>query len=68
MKILFLPNYTLLDANRRLSGHGGLIIYMFNDFTQSSALFESLFMEIWRKISKYQKYIIANIILSKRNH
>ena len=32
-----------------------------NENTHSSALFESLFIEIWRKNSKYQKYIIGNI-------
>ena len=52
-----LPNYTLINANRRLNLHGGLITYIHNDFTfkelndmipisGTSTLFESLFIEI----------------------
>ena len=67
-----LPNYTLINANRRLSLHGGLITYIHDDFafkelndmipiSSTSTLFESLFVEIWKKNSHYQKYIIGNI-------
>ena len=56
-----LPNYTFINANRRLSLHGGLITYIHDDFTfkelndmlpisGTSTLFESLFIEIWKKI------------------
>ena len=65
-------NYTLVNANRRLTPHGGLIIYIHNDFefkelneelpiTHTSNMFESLFVEVWRKKCIYQKYIIGNI-------
>ena len=67
-----LPNYTLINANRRLSLHGGLITYIHDDFTfkelndmlpisGTSTLFESLFIEIWKKNSHHQKYVIGNI-------
>ena len=63
-----LPNYTLINANRRLSLHGGLITYIHDDFTfkelndmlpisGTSTLFESLFIEIWKKNSHHQKYV-----------
>ena len=32
IKYLFLPNYTLIHANRQLSLHGGIIIYLHGDF------------------------------------
>ena len=59
-KYFSLPNYTLINANRRLSLHGGLIIYIHDDFvyteisdsipiSKTSILFESLFIEIWKK-------------------
>ena len=65
-----LPNYTLITANRRLTAHGGLITYVHNDFaykeinigtTNESNLFESLFIELWRKDSTFQKFIVSNI-------
>ena len=69
MDVFFLLNYTLVNKNRRLSNHGGLIIYVHDSFsftvlnkdihiTHISKLFESLIIEIWRK---YQKYIIGRI-------
>ena len=72
IKYFSLPNYTLINANRRLSLHGGLITYIHDDFafkelndmipiSSTSTLFESLFVEIWKKNSHYQKYIIGNI-------
>ena len=54
-----LPNYTLINVNRRLSLHGGLVIYLHDDFaykelndntpiSKTSKLFESIFLEIWK--------------------
>ena len=72
MSQFFLPNYTMLFENRRLSTHGGLIMYIHDDFaykelnkeiilSSTSNLFESQFVEIWRKTNVFQKYIIGNI-------
>ena len=72
IRFFSLPNYTLINANRRLSLHGGLITYIHDDFafkelndiipiSSTSTLFESLFVEIRKKSSHYQKYIIGNI-------
>ena len=52
----------MVNQNRRLSTHGGLITYIHNDCTYrelnnefsstlTSTLFESLFIEVWRKTS-----------------
>ena len=69
-----LQNYSLVNENRRLSNHGGLIIYVHDNFsfkvfnkdmhiTHTSKLFESLIVEIhvWLNNCKYQKYIIESI-------
>ena len=63
-----LPNYTLINANRRLSLHGGLITYIHDDFAFKElndmipiSSTSTLFVEIWKKNSHYQKYIIGNI-------
>ena len=72
MNCFSLPNYRLINANRRLTAHGGLIIYIHNDFkfkelneelpiTQTSNSLESMFVEVWRKNYTNQKYIIGNI-------
>ena len=72
MNCFSLPNYRLINANRRLTAHGGLIIYIHNDFefkelneelpiTQTSNSLESMFVEVWRKNYTSQKYIIGNI-------
>ena len=72
MNYFSLPNYRLINANRRLTAHGGLIIYIHNDFefkelneefpiTHTSNSFESLFVEVWRKNYSNQKYVIGNI-------
>ena len=72
MTVFNLPNYTMLCANRRISAHGGLIIYVHDDFTfkelnatlpitHTSMLFESLIIEVWRKSCEFQKYTIGNI-------
>ena len=71
IKYFSLANYTLINANRRLSLHGGLIIYLHDDFaykelndnipiSKTSKLFESLFLEIWKK-QCHQKFVIGNI-------
>ena len=62
----------MVNENRRLSNYGGLIIYVHDSFsfkvlnknthiTHTFKLFENLIVEIWRNISKYQKYIIGSI-------
>ena len=67
-----LPNYTLTNSYRRLTAHGGLIMYVHDNFafkeineklpiTHTFTLFESLFVEVWRKSSIYKKYVIGNI-------
>ena len=72
MDYFSLPNYTLVNENGRLSNHGGLIIYVHDNFsfkvlnkdmliTHTSKLFKSLIVEIWRNNCKYQKYIIGSI-------
>ena len=64
---LSLPDYTLINANRRLTAHGRLMIYLHDDFsykeininaTNESNLFESLLVEIWRKDCAYQNFEI----------
>ena len=63
MSYFSLPNYTMVNQNRRLSAHGGLIRYIHDMFhvTVASNLFESLFIETWRKSFERQKYIVGNI-------
>ena len=72
MNYFSLPNYILINANRRLTAHGGLIMYIHNDFefkelneefpiTHTSNSFQSLFVEVWRKNYSNQKYVIGNI-------
>ena len=67
-----LPNYKMVTQNERLSTHGGLITYVHEDFsyrelnadltiTLTSTLFESLFIELWRKSCSNQTYIVGNI-------
>ena len=68
MTAFSLPNYAMVYENRRLTAHGGLMIYIDDEFhyrnlnrdieiTNTSDLFESLIVEIWRKNNKYQKYL-----------
>ena len=58
--------------NRRLTTHGGLIMYIHDDFayknlneeiviSSTSTLFESHFVERWRKACTGQKYVIGNV-------
>ena len=59
-------------GNRRLSTHEGLIMYIHDDFaykdlnqeitiSSTSTLFESHYVEIWRKSCTFQKYVIGNV-------
>ena len=61
-----------MDSYRRLSAHGGLLIYIRNDFsytklnldnriTETSNVLESLVIEVWRKSCKYNKFVIGSI-------
>ena len=72
MSYFSLPNYLMVFKNRRLSTHGGLIPYIPDDFaykelnneiviSHESNLFESIFVELWRKSCSYQKYILGNV-------
>ena len=72
MNYLSILNYTMVNQNRRLSTHGGLITCIHNDFTYRelnnelpitlvSTLFESLFLEVCRKTYEKQNYTIGNI-------
>ena len=72
MSYFSLPNYLMVFKNRRLSTHGWLILYIHNDFaykelsneiafSYESNLFESMFVEIFRKLCSYQKYILGNV-------
>ena len=67
-----LPNYSMVFKNRRLSTHGGLILYIHDDFAYKqlsneivfsceSNLLKTVFVEIWRKSCSYQKYILGNV-------
>ena len=73
MSQFLLPNYSLIFQNRRLSTHGELIMYVHDDFAYkdlnqeiiisgTSTLFESHFVEIWRKTCRFQKYVIGNLL------
>ena len=72
MSYFSLPNYSMVFENKRLSTHGGLILYVHDDFeyrslsnelimAPESKLFESIFVEIGRKSCIYQKYILGNV-------
>ena len=71
MKFFNLPNYTMVYDDSRLSKHGGLVTYIHNTFTferlsddiynQNSTVYESMFLKIPNKSSKFIKYIIGNI-------
>ena len=66
-----LPNYTMVYEDSRLSKHGGLVTYIHNTFSferlsddiynQNSTVYESMFLKIYKKSSKFTKYIIGNI-------
>ena len=42
MNYFSLPNYRLINANRRLTAHGGLIIYIHNDLNLNNSMRNSL--------------------------
>ena len=66
-----LPNYTIINDDSRFSKHGGLVTYIHNTFSferlsddgynQNSTIYESMFLKIYNKSSKFIKYIIGNI-------
>ena len=61
----------MVYKDSRLSKHGGLVTYIHNTFSferlsdnmynQNSTVYESMFLKIYKKISKFTKYIIGNI-------
>ena len=62
----------MVFKNRRLSTHRGRILYIHDDFvfkelnneiaiSHESNLFESVFVELWRKSCSYQKYILGKV-------
>ena len=64
MTAFSLSNYAMVYENRRLTAHGGLMIYIHDKFhygnlnrdieiTNTSDLLESQIVEIWRKNNKY---------------
>ena len=71
MNFFNLTNYTMVYDDSRLSKHGGLVTYIHNTFTferlsddiynQNSTVYESMFLKIHNKSSKFIKYIIGNI-------
>ena len=72
LNMFTVSNYRIINQNRRLSTHGGLITYVYEDFsnreinadlsiTSTSNLFEILLIELWRKGCTNQKYIVGNI-------
>ena len=74
MTYFSIPSYIMVNQNRRLSTHGGLITYIHNDFTYrelnnelpitlATTLFESLLLEVWRMTCEKQKYTIGNIYI-----
>ena len=70
IKYFSLPNYTLINANRRLSLHGGLIIYIHDDFAYTEiSVHQSqrhrhclkVYLLKFGKKQCHQKYVIGNI-------
>ena len=62
----------MVYEDSRLSKHGGLVTYIHNTFSferlssynmynQNSTVYESMFLKIYKKSSKFTKYIIGNI-------
>ena len=75
MNYFTLPNCRMVNQNKRLSTYGGLTTLCSRRFsyrelnadlsiTFTSNLFESLFIELWRKICTNQKYIVGNKYIS----
>ena len=71
MSYFSLPNSSMVFKNRRLSRHGGLILYMMILHIRSSIMklqfhknrtyLKGFFVELWRKSCSYQKYILGNV-------
>ena len=71
INLFILPNYTMVYDDSRLSKHGGLVTYIHNTFSferlsddvynQNSTVYDSMFLKIYNKLSKFIKYIIGNI-------
>ena len=72
MNFFNIPNYTMVYEDSRLSKHGGLVTYIHNTssferlssdnmYNQNSTVYESMFLKIYKKSSKFTKYIIGNI-------
>ena len=71
MNFFNLLNYTMVNDDSRNSKHGGLITYFHNTFSferisddvynQNSTFYESMFLKIYNKSSKFTKYCIGNI-------
>ena len=74
MNFFNLPNYTMVYDDSRLSKHGGFVTYVHNTFSferlerlsddvynQNSTVYESMFLKIYNRSSKFIKYIIGNI-------
>ena len=69
-----LPGYTLLSDCYRISAHGGVAIYVHNDFSfkrldiyNTSAVYENISIELWRNNKIGTKYLISSIYRPPRN-
>ena len=70
----YIEDFELISANKRISKHGGLAIYVNKRYTHielnlipDSEVFESLFIEIHDKQYATHKYIIGNIYRPPHN-
>ena len=66
-----LPDYTLVFDLARLNNFGGVALYVHNSFTfsrlpidkynQNSDVYESIYIEIFNKKSKFNNFIVGNV-------
>ncbi len=63
-----IPGYTLVSETCRITTHGGVAIYIHNDFSyeekiynNTSAVFENIAIEIWRNNKIGTKYLISSV-------
>ena len=63
-----IPGYTLLSDAYRISSHCGVAIYLHNDFSyerkfinNTSTVFESMSIEIWKNDAMCTKYLISSV-------
>ena len=63
-----IPGYTLISNYCRISTHGGVAIYLHNDFSyelksihNTSLMFENISLEVWRSNSNDTKYLISSV-------